>query len=165
MFDKAQIEAWFTFPDEEVVDPRLSEFDAALLTCDAKVQEMVRPHVDRDAFLAELMDPGNPFHVLGSEINRICPDSADKSAAIRCLRLAHMAFSKALTHIRDVNLLGAEMDNPKMSQQEHAMKLQQYDELIIRGDASLRLYSDQLYLASMQAKASIFLAKSGSYEH
>lgn len=92
-----QIRHWFTYhapTDENIKD--YDEIREAVKKCEVGIARVFR---STDQF----KDRQVPFSIIGDAclrlaltINKVCPDSADKTAAIRCVRLSRMAANEAL---------------------------------------------------------------------
>jgi hypothetical protein len=91
-----QIDHWFGFhPPTEVTKPIFDALDAAAEVCRLSVQDATFPsaEVPKAARFAAVAVSVQTF---AQAINKAAPESADKTAAIRCLRLARMAANRAI---------------------------------------------------------------------
>lgn len=105
-----QLENWFTYhaPTSETT-PKYVAIRAAELACAMDIDDAIADDCDRKFRYDRINKATRTFAEI---IDANAPDSTDKSAAIRCVRLARNAANEAITaepdHVADLRVLCAQ---------------------------------------------------------
>lgn len=92
---KAQVDNWFIYhPPTEETAPKYKAIREAEKNCWVSIQQGFYENLGPQALYALINEECKKLAVL---IDGLAPDSADKSAAIRCVRLARNAANEAVT--------------------------------------------------------------------
>lgn len=89
MGTSSQFDLWFSVRPTEP-DP----FEPAF----AALSAAVNTAFGEEKFEGALASVAAAFRALAENLNELCPESADKTAAVRCVRLAYDATCDALRH-------------------------------------------------------------------
>ena len=94
-YDKARLARWFTYhPPTEEQKPKYTELRHAEARCQTRI-ELVGPRDQSDPVSATVLAAINEdYRALAEAIVAHSPESADKSAALRCVRLGRMALNE-----------------------------------------------------------------------
>lgn len=95
-----EIKHWFSYhPPTDETMVKYDEIREAVKHCEETIATMLRS-------TAQFQDRQIPFKIVGEAtlkvaltIFRVCPEGADRTAAIRCVRLSRMAINEALVLI------------------------------------------------------------------
>ena len=110
MMTSDQLDSWFTYhtPTEDTA-PRYKAIRAAELACAMDIDDAIADDCDRSIRFDRVNKATRTFAVV---IDTNAPDSADKSAAIRCVRLARNAANEAIAaeadHAADLRVMCAQ---------------------------------------------------------
>jgi len=92
-----QLDHWFTYhPPTEDAGPKYAAIGRATATCVSLVLEQFQKAQGVDDLQPIFREITGACHGLAHVINTMAPESADKAAAIRCVRLARMAANETV---------------------------------------------------------------------
>lgn len=113
MISDAQLDAWFTYhPPTEEQKPRYAAIREAELAAVVLPLALANFVLARGGAVPEHDAVNAAFRHCVEVIDAFTPDSADKSAAIRCVRLARMAMNEGIVHAKrmaTLTMVGNEM--------------------------------------------------------